>query len=272
MRILLVNDDGIHSDGLMALIRAFAAHDLTVVAPDSERSGFSTSFTYYKPIEVRKHIFPEFPHIPAYAISGSPADCTKMGLRTFCKEKPDLVISGINRGANLGTDIAYSGTFGGALEAAMFGTPAFSVSQQFPVGAVPEGDTATRTKGETPVQPAPPMDFTYAAGYLAGLAESLEGCMPANLVLNVNFPVDAPGNKGVRVTRPAVLEYQEYYEYLGDTEEGTALYHLRGELQPGTDKTADDTALDEGYISICPLGFYRCDLSVEQLLLSKGIV
>ncbi len=129
MHILLVNDDGIHAEGIRALCMALKKEDIrvTVVAPASERSGAGHSVSIKEPLFIRK--VSEFPGAEtAYTLSGTPSDCARAGLLCLCSEKVDAVLSGINHGANLGSDCVYSGTVNAAMEAAMLGYPALAVS------------------------------------------------------------------------------------------------------------------------------------------------
>ena len=129
MKILLTNDDGIYAPGLWALYTALAAdHDVSVIAPDRERSAVGHGITLNEPlrltwVEVNGAC-------SGYAVTGTPVDCVKLGLAEILKDRPDMVISGINAGANVGMDINYSGTVSAAREAAVFGIPAIAVSVQ----------------------------------------------------------------------------------------------------------------------------------------------
>ena len=130
MRILLVNDDGVFADGINALAAALKKeHEVIIAAPKSERSGFSHSLTYYKAFAAEKIVLKGNEDVEAYSVDASPADCTKFGIAHILRDrKPDLVISGINLGMNVGIDTCYSGTVGAAMEAAMFGGKAMAVS------------------------------------------------------------------------------------------------------------------------------------------------
>lgn len=248
MNILLVNDDGIEGKGLWALVTALhKEYNLTVVAPIEERSGFSHAMTYKSEIHVREYKLPIAPDVPAFAISGAPADCTKMGVHFLCKQKPDLVVSGINRGANLGTDIQYSGTFAAALEAGMLGVHGIAVSQLL--------------RGQRE-------DFVFAAEYTAGFVRSyLEDPLPLETILNINFPVIRPP-KGIRLTRQSRLDYQERYEWLR-REGKDDVYRLRGDLIEDSTDDEDLGAVLAGYISLTPFHFDRTDQNAYALLQQK---
>ena len=127
-RILLTNDDGIFARGINAVAAALAPeYDVYMVAPDSQRSGASQSLTLGKPVYLREVQLEGLPNVHAFSLSGTPTDCVKFALGNL-DIKPDLVVSGMNLGANIGTDVMYSGTIGAALEAAMDGFPSLALS------------------------------------------------------------------------------------------------------------------------------------------------
>lgn len=242
MRILLVNDDGIFAEGIGALATALKKeHEVIMVAPESERSGYSHMLTYYKNVTVRKVSVPDNEDVEAYSVSASPADCAKFGLMEVLKDrKPDLVISGINNGMNVGTDICYSGTVGAATEAAMFGYRAMAVSCY--------------------VKKDQPTDFAYAAEYVNGFIESFDfDTLPKGTLINLNFPREGRNHKGVLLTTIGKMEYHEHYTFEQDNGDGSAEYHLRGTLEPSAEENSDVWAMQNGYISITPLKFDRAD-------------
>ena len=172
-RILLTNDDGLHADGLRALEQSLAVlGEIVVVAPDREMSGTSQAISILAPLRIRAD---DARH---YAVSGTPADSVIMALHQILKQKPDLVVSGINQGANLGENVIYSGTVAGALEATLHGVPGIAVS------------LASRKS----------TDFSGAASFAATLAAKVlaEG-LPSGVMLNVNVPRGEA--RGVRITR-----------------------------------------------------------------------
>lgn len=240
MRILLVNDDGMDAKGIRALVRALSPeHQLLVVAPETERSGFSHALTYYNKIYVRQHELEG--GIPAYSISGTPADCTKMGVRLFAGGPLDLVISGINNGANLGTDICYSGTFAAAAEGAMQGVRSLAVSQIY---------------HERGIEP----DYTYAAEYMAGFVRGIDGLQVGrDVILNINFPDVEQGVRGIRITEQSTLDYGESYTLVEKKADGRLSYILQGTLKPDENVKGDAYAVARGYISITPMRFNSTD-------------
>ncbi len=169
MYILLTNDDGIDSPGIAALaVHLSCQHTVMVVAPDRQRSTVSHSLTLHKPLRVQRRSDLFGGVVPAYAVNGMPADCVKIALRELCPERPDLVISGINDGPNLGTDVVYSGTVSAAREAVLEGVPAVAVS-------------LTEKK--------PGVDYTGAAAFIAGLIGPLQGdYRNERMLLNINVP------------------------------------------------------------------------------------
>ena len=172
-RILITNDDGIHAPGIKALEHGLAAvGEVTVIAPDREMSATSQSITLHTPMRIHR--------IDArhYAIAGTPADSVILALYHILPERPDLVVSGINPGGNMGENVVYSGTVGGAMEAAVHGVPSFAIS------------LASRKD----------LDFSIAAAFAAQLAgKILEEGLEREVCLNVNVPRGEV--RGVRITR-----------------------------------------------------------------------
>lgn len=168
MRILLTNDDGIHAEGLASLerIARTLSDDVWVVAPEFDQSGFAHSLSLSDPLRLRKvgerH----------YAVRGTPTDCVIMGVRKLLPEPPDLILSGVNSGANLADDVTYSGTVAGAIEGAMLGIRSIALSQAYNV----EGD-ARLVSWEVCETLAPPL-----------LAKLVKADLPDGVLLNVNFP------------------------------------------------------------------------------------
>jgi 5'-nucleotidase len=171
--ILVTNDDGIHAPGLKALEKALVQlGEVTVVAPDREMSATSQSISLHTPLRI--HAFDD----RHYAVAGTPADAVIIALHHLMKQKPDLVVSGINPGGNLGENVVYSGTVAAAMEATLHGVPAIAIS------------LASRKR----------KDFSAAGAFAAQLAAKvLEEGLPRGIMLNVNVPRDEV--RGVRVTR-----------------------------------------------------------------------
>jgi 5'-nucleotidase len=231
MRILLTNDDGIDSPGLVELERKLRRlGSVSVAAPARPRSAVSQSITLHKPIVVT----------PAgrnrFAVDGTPTDCVKLALRELLRRPPELIVSGINRGLNAGCDILYSGTVAGALEGALHGIPSVAVSLE-----------ATER-----------MDFREAAAVAVPLLRRLHG--DPRIVFNVNIPSRKRARiRGVRVTRQESALTRDVFERRSDPR-GRPYYWLKsanGELEEaeaGSNGTwTDARAVGEGYVSITPL-------------------
>ena len=180
MTILLTNDDGIHAPGLWALYRALKSdHNLVVVAPERERSAVGHGITLHKPLRAYKVTVNGGDE--GWAVTGTPADCVKLSMVELLGRRPDLVISGINPGANVGVNLNYSGTVAAAKEAALYGVPALAVSVQSP---------------ENPF-------YDDAARFVAQLVPTLRAKgLPAGVFLNINLPNMPTGCGRRRQNRP----------------------------------------------------------------------
>ncbi|NQT89229.1 5'/3'-nucleotidase SurE [bacterium] len=235
MRILLTNDDGINGQGLAALKRAVAhLGDVTVVAPDTERSGVGHSITLTQPLRIRKVYHGDA--FFGYGINGAPADCVKLACSQILEQPPDLLLSGINLGANAAINILYSGTVAAAVEGAMIGIPSVALSL---------------AETERP-------DFTEAAHIVSGLLERLLAAgLPPRSLLNVNIPgVPRDAVRGVRVTHQSRTGYNDFYEKRVDPW-GRTYYWITGELQQHYENEPDSDlrAVRDGYVSITPLQY-----------------
>ena len=197
LNVLLTNDDGIEAEGLRAMRDALAALPdvrLAVIAPDGNRSAMARSITTRRPLWVEEVEFPD--GSPGYATDGTPVDCVRLArLGVVEGFDADVVVSGINHGANLGDDITYSGTVAAALEGVVLGLPAIAVSQQSGARALDY-----RFHGG--------FNFDVAAGFVARLVERLESLpLPPNTLLNVNVPAGRPD--GVEVARLGKRIYRD---------------------------------------------------------------
>jgi 5'/3'-nucleotidase len=246
VRILVTNDDGIGAAGLHALRRALAALDgaeVSVIAPDSNRSATARSITTRAPIWVEE--VPLDDGSVAYATDGTPVDCVRFADLGLVGERPDLIVSGINHGSNLGDDITYSGTVAAALEGIVLGIPAIAVSQQ----------SAAREMG---FLPGPEFGFEVAARLCARLVEVLGADpLPPETLLNVNVPAGAP--TGVEVTRLGKRVYEDELKLIED-EGSRRRYQIYGfaptyEEDPGSDLTA----IARGRVSVTPVHFDLTD-------------
>ena len=235
LRILLTNDDGIQAEGIQVLARCLARLPdihLYIVAPERERSASGHAITLHKPLRVQKMEMSTMV-AGAWAVSGTPADCTKLGLGALVEAPVDLLISGINRGPNLGQDVYYSGTVSAAMEGALMGIPSLAMSL-----AGFEG-----------------LDFTFA-GQMA--QEMVKACVHKQLtpgtLLNINIPA-LPSEEiaGLAVTRLGLRKYQDTYVKRTDPR-GQTYYWLAGELIDADDAENTDTdALHRNLVSLTPI-------------------
>lgn len=231
MRILLTNDDGIHARGLQELAASLALdHSITIVAPDSERSAVSHGLTIRTPLFIRTHTVG---HLTGTAVSGTPADCVKLGIDKLVEAEPDLVVSGINNGANTGVNVFYSGTVAAALEASFSGIPAIAVS----IGSF---------------TPAHYQDASRITSAIIRLLDQY--AIPAGVVLNINIP-NLPESeiRGIRITRQSRIKFKDSY-LRRENPNGAPYFWLDGD-QPEeiADLDLDEYALRQGWISITPL-------------------
>ncbi|MCC6446094.1 MAG: 5'/3'-nucleotidase SurE [Armatimonadetes bacterium] len=242
MSILVTNDDGIQAEGIQVLARALASlDDVVVVAPDRPRSACGHAITLHKPLRLARYRMGD---IPAYAASGTPADCVILAVRALLKEKPGLVVSGINAGSNLGTDVTYSGTVSGAMEGAILGVPAVAVS------ITSGGDN---------------LAYPFAARFAAHLARAvLERGFPPHSLLNVNIPHRPQETiRGVAVTRLGERRYPSEISIREDPN-GRTYYWLGGNVPEDVlDEGTDVKAIQDGLISVTPL---KMDLTEYPLL------
>jgi len=242
MKILLTNDDGIHAPGLWALHKRLGpCHEVTVVAPDREQSAVGHGISLHNPLRASRVCANGA--CSGYAVSGTPADCIKMGITEILKGLPDLVVAGINPGANVGVNINYSGTVAAAREAALYGIPALAVSVQ---------------GGET-------IRYDEIAGFMERLIEKVaRQSLPFGTVLNVNFP-NRPlkAIHGVRVSNQDITRLTETFIKRKDPR-NRAYYWTGGESPATSDNPrSDGRALAHHYISITPL---KCDMTDYSLL------
>ena len=237
MNILLTNDDGIYAKGLWALHERFSfQHSVTVVAPDRERSAVGHGITLHQPLRATRVKTDNGCY--GYAVNGTPVDCIKISLMEILDNKPDLVISGINLGANVGVNINYSGTVAAAKEASLYQLPAMAVSMKGYQSAT----------------------FEEAALFTAYLAENiLNHGLPSGTILNVNIP-DIPMNriKGVRISSQGTMHYAEYIEKRIDPRNRVYYWHGHDTQTSVNDPELDVAALDENFISITPI---KCDMT-----------
>jgi len=243
MKIILTNDDGIYSPGILELRKAMAPFgSVTVVAPDVQKSGVGHSITFSHPLRVRD-VYTNGDFI-GHGIDGSPADCVKLAVREILKEKSHLLVSGINIGANVGINVLYSGTVAAAIEGALLGIPSVAVSLEI-------SESSPDVKGAAEIA----KDI---------IALIIKKKLPRSTLLNVNIPhIPKDMIKGVKITKQFSGDFEEHYEKRADPR-GIAYYWLAGTGWPKEDVIGTDMhALKDGYISITPL---RYDLTDKTFL------
>ncbi|MDJ0702415.1 MAG: 5'/3'-nucleotidase SurE [Leptolyngbyaceae cyanobacterium MO_188.B28] len=266
MNLLISNDDGVFALGIRTLANALATagHQVTVVCPDRERSATGHGLTLHKPIRAEEIASVFQPDVKAWACSGTPSDCIKLALGALVATPPDFVLSGINHGANLGTDILYSGTVSAAMEGMIEGIPSIAFS------------LASFTA----------KDFQPAANFANTLlAQLIEQPLDSPILLNVNIPAVSQSQiKGAMVTRQGLRRYIDLFERRVDPR-GKTYYWLAGEVieeiepetsdfggrsqplngQEGLESThyipTDVEAIKENYITITPLQYNLTSLS-----------
>jgi 5'-nucleotidase len=244
MRILLTNDDGIHAQGLKILesIARELSDDVVVVAPESDQSGVAHSLSLSDPLRLRE-ISPRH-----FAVKGTPTDCVIMGVRRIMADKkPDLVLSGVNRGQNVAEDVTYSGTIAGAMEGALLGVPAIALSQAY--GVV--GGRASIAWGAAEAHAAPLIRKILSAG------------IPPGGLVNINFPPCGHDEvKGIAFTRQGKRNAE--LMRVEERRDGRGLPYYWLMFQRGEISFEDETdlaALAAQKISVTPL---RLDLTAED--------
>lgn len=234
MNILLCNDDGINAPGIISLASELKKiGKVTVVAPDTERSAASNSLTLLNPIRVKKVCFPVDVD-NAYSVSGTPTDCAKIAIANLMSDKPDLVVSGINRGPNLCVDIFYSGTVAAAFEGANRNILSVALSL----------DSYEHVSDYGPA----------AAVGLKCINNLVAANAPSDLLYNINIPHLAEEKiVGCRWTKAGVIDYRETYEKRTDPY-GKDYYWIKGDPKiVDEDQNCDIVAVRAGYVSITPL-------------------
>ena len=243
MKILLTNDDGIYAEGIKMLYLALSdLGEITVVAPDTERSAVGHAITLSDPLRVKN--VNRGGKFFGYAITGTPADCVKIAIRAILKDRPDIVVSGINLGPNVGYSVLYSGTVSGATEGAILGIPSIAIS----LGTF-----------ENP-------DYRYAAEFakkMVRLVVENKG-LPQGTLLNINIPAVAQDQiKGVRIVKQSKRAIEERFDKREDPRKRT-YYWLTGEvIESDGQDDADIETLRQNYISITPI---HCDMTNYEFM------
>ncbi|MCW5822032.1 MAG: 5'/3'-nucleotidase SurE [Cyanobacteria bacterium TGS_CYA1] len=244
MRILVANDDGIHSPGIQALAQSLATdHEVYVVAPDRERSAAGHSLTLYKPLRVQE-VKIDGGVVKAWSTNGTPSDGVKLAVSVLLDHKPDLVISGINRGYNLGTEVLYSGTVAAAMEGVFLGVTSIAVSQDRD-GAGQNLEAACSVMKE-----------------IVKRVAKLDVPLDLNTLINVNFPnVPLSELRGIAVTELGNRFYNDSFEHRRDPY-GQDYYWLMGHAIDHNEKdTSDVVAVSQKKVSVSPVKFNMTDHS-----------
>ncbi len=242
MRILITNDDGIMSEGIYALAKELEKdNDVTIVAPEAQRSAQSHAITLNKPLVV-KEVKLEGLKSKAYSISGTPADCVRASMEMLVDEKIDMVFSGINMGLNSGMDILYSGTVSAAIEANIFNKPAIAISAELIDGKI---------------------NYEIAAKLARKvLEETKDYLLKTNMVLNINTPFELDDiEKEIKICKIGGVIYDYYY--MDTNENGEKVLKLKGRKESKLVEGTDRYYLSKGYATLTPLLY---DLNNFELL------
>ena len=235
MRILVTNDDGIHAPGLEVLeaLAAELSDDVWVCAPSEEQSGAGHSLTLNRPVRLHQH------GLRRFAVTGTPTDSVMMALREVMDAPPDLILSGVNRGANLGDDITYSGTVSAAIEGALAGIRSIALSQVY----AREGDR---------------IDVPFDAARVWGprvIAPLIDLPLPERTLVNVNFPpVHAEAVRGVRIARQGFHDYSRGSVVEGRDPRGFRYFWFGlHAIEHTADHGTDLEAIEDGCVAVTPL-------------------
>ncbi|MBN1696155.1 MAG: 5'/3'-nucleotidase SurE [Spirochaetales bacterium] len=230
MRILLTNDDGIAGRGLMSLKAALSMdHEVWICAPSCERSACSHSITLRGPIVVRKK------GERSFMCDGTPADCVLVAIKGLITEPVDLVISGINAGPNLGTDIIYSGTVAGARQGALMGIPSLAAS------------LCSRDASACYDEPA---------GFISRNAETFCRLWSNDHFLNINFPAVSGNGMEAAITFPSIRNYRDVLQTFNGPDDALYCFFMGGEPETPLQKWSDDYTVKKGMISISPVDIH----------------
>ena len=239
MKLLLSNDDGVYASGLRTMAQTLSkTHEVFISAPDSEKSAVSRSMTLFDPLRAKETRIDGLPNIPAYAVSGTPVDCVRLALGNLFEE-PDIVVSGINLGPNLGTDVLYSGTVAAAHEAALLGYQSIAVSCLSYAGEHLE--TAARIAAQ-------------AVDYIK------EHPLAFGTLLNVNVPgIPFEALKGVKIAPACVEQYELTFVEREDPMGRKYYWAPSGRTSCSDGMDVDDRWAREGYVTLTPLTYDLTD-------------
>lgn len=233
MNILLTNDDGFDAKGIQTLYSTLSQrHNVTVVAPQTQQSGVGQSFTLYKPLKVEERKMSD--HSIGYAVSGSPADCVKIGICSLMNNTPDCVIAGINDGRNSGIAAFYSGTVAGAREGAFWRIPGIAFSMHENGGEFLQD---------------------YSTEAMKIIESIVSNSTDPKTYYNINFPnCKVNDAKGTKITKQSMGFYKDWYDIVENN--GEKEYWIRGEMVDVEESIDYDFfALNNDYITVTPLTF-----------------
>lgn len=251
LKILISNDDGIHANGIQTLAAKLSQnHEVYVVAPDRERSATGHALTLHKPIRIEEMDL-SFPVAKAYSVSGTPSDCVKLALNALLDVEIDVLVSGINHGPNLGSDVIYSGTVSAALEGAIHGIPSIAVSL---------------VNGFEKMA-----DFSHGAEFINQfLPTAMKVGIPAKSILNINIPaVSLHHFAGIQIAELGTRMYTDSYEKRIDPR-GGVYYWLAGEIiETGEADDSDVEAIRNNMVAISPVHYNLTNYNALTLLKEK---
>ncbi|MDU1538024.1 MAG: 5'/3'-nucleotidase SurE [Paeniclostridium sordellii] len=246
MNILITNDDGIQADGIIALAKAIKEiANVYVVAPDTQKSATGHAITIHNPIMIKEEYIDD--NIKAYSISGTPADCVKLGIESIFKDvNIDLVLSGINNGANLGTDVIYSGTVSAAIEGLIQNKPAIAISYD-----------SFKVSNE---------EYITASKHVVNLVNNIKNNMHIfdDCILNVNIP--DRDIKGFKITKLGIRKYENDIEER-QSPHGKRYVWIGGKIKEIIqEENSDISAIENGYISITPINIDMTNMNKIEIL------
>ncbi|WP_432409509.1 5'/3'-nucleotidase SurE [Wukongibacter sp. M2B1] len=246
MKILVTNDDGIFAEGIYKLAKKLdEKYEVFIVAPDRQRSATGHAITMHNPLRAKKIKFYDT-DISAWSVDGTPSDCVKLALEALLEEKPDFIISGINDGPNLGTDVLYSGTVSAAMEGAIHGIQSIAVSMAY-------------TKE---------IDFSVGADFAYKMVDKLKvKKLPPNTLLNINIP---KGTKeelgGAKITTLGIRKYKNAFEKRHDPR-GNEYYWLSGEvINEDQGEDSDINCIKDKYVSVTPIHYDLTKFDLVQIM------
>lgn len=253
MKILIANDDGIMAPGITALSKRLSRDDryeVYVVAPDRERSATGHSLTLHKPLRVKDEFIDEKVK-NAWSTTGTPADSVKLAISVLLEEKPDLIISGINNGANMGTEILYSGTVAAAMVGTLSNIPSMAVSMV--------------REGRAP-------KFDDAAEFIYRFLDQYDlNAFSPRILININVPsIDIAEYQGIAITELGQREYNDWFEHRKDPRGGNYYWLAGHAIKDGEKETSDAHACHENKVSITPVSFQMTDYEALEKLSSMN--